>query len=457
MIEYQSATIRAAVNQFTAWLDRYGETSFDHQSYYAGKFGQAAKALYYRKPILGKFAVAPMVLSEALLPSARKIYWKKQRLPIADAHYAMGFALLAELQEAEKNHTRAVHFLRVLQETRCPGYDNYSWGYPFDWQTRNGTIAEGTPLITTVPYAYEAFSYVHAVDGNSEWRAVLRSIAEHAANDYRDLEVAPDAASCSYTPSVDDRCGVINASAYRAYLLTQAACDFSERRYEQIASRNLNFVLASQNTDGSWYYSIDGVRDFVDHFHTCFVLKALAKIERLTGCPRCGTVIARGVGYYTKNLFDARGLPVPLSKAPRFTVYRRELYDYAECINLGRASGGPLSGARPSGFGCNQRFAQALGRRPTVHSERASFCLGGTAFLCIVGHSPKLFGVSHSCCCNVLRKPPKLIHGRAFGGRSLNRGHSCDAETWSHGQRLSHPQGFRFRVECKDIRTAQGL
>jgi hypothetical protein len=27
-------------------------------------------------------------------------------------------------------------------------------------------------------------------------------------------------------------------------------------------------------------------------------------------------------------------LPKPFSRAPRLTVYRRELYDYAECINL---------------------------------------------------------------------------------------------------------------------------
>jgi hypothetical protein len=31
---------------------------------------------------------------------------------------------------------------------------------------------------------------------------------------------------------------------------------------------------------------------------------------------------------------DENNLPKPFSKAPRMTVYRRELYDYAECINL---------------------------------------------------------------------------------------------------------------------------
>ena len=55
--------------------------------------------------------------------------------------------------------------------------------------------------------------------------------------------------------------------------------DFSDAMYLRVAERNLNFVLESQNADGSWYYSKDGDRGFIDHFHTCFVLKALAKIE----------------------------------------------------------------------------------------------------------------------------------------------------------------------------------
>jgi len=68
--------------------------------------------------------------------------------------------------------------------------------------------------------------------------------------------------------------------------------------------------------------------------HTCFVMKALAKIEALTANRDCTEAIRRGVNYYTGNLFDESGVPKPFSRAPRLTVYRRELYDYAECINL---------------------------------------------------------------------------------------------------------------------------
>ena len=329
------AKVRTSTKRFCDWLEGFGELSYDHQSFFASKIGRGAKALYYRQPLLGTAAVAPMIFFEAFVPSMRTLFWKPQRFPIADAHYAMGFAFLASTYESDEYYRRAVHFLEVLQETRCPGYKDYGWGYPFDWETRNGPMFANTPLITTLPYAYEAFSQVYALDSDPKWLAVMRSIAEHGFKDYRDMETGSGASSCGYTPAADDPCGVINASAYRAFLLTKAGLELSEQRYLNVAKKNLNFVIASQNADGSWPYAVDGTRDFVDHFHTCFVMKALSKIEKLTGSVECKNAISRGVAYYLKNLFDAKSLPIPFSKAPRFTVYRRELYDYAECINLG--------------------------------------------------------------------------------------------------------------------------
>ena len=326
--------IRSSLFQFISWLDNYGETSYDHQSFYASPIGGGAKALYYRKPLLGTMAVAPIILCEAFLPSVRQLFWRKQRFPIADAHYAMGFALLAQTSGKEEYYDRAVHFLNILEATRSPDYNHFCWGYPFDWVTRTGVMTANTPLITTTPYVYEAFSYVHRIDSDERWLDIMQSIAEHAANDIKDKEISADRATAGYNP-FDTKGGVINASAYRAFLLMSAALQFSRDDYRRIAERNLNFVLESQQPDGSWPYSIDGVRDFVDHFHTCFVLKALAKIEQLSSHEGCRKAIKNGTDYYVRHLFDEGGLPKPFSRAPRLTVYRQELYDYAECINLG--------------------------------------------------------------------------------------------------------------------------
>jgi hypothetical protein len=324
-----------AVRRFISWLDGYGETSHDFQTFYASDLCRNAKALYYRKPLLGAAAVAPIIFCEAFIPSVRKLFWKRQRFPIADAHYAMGFAHLAMYLNEQEHYRRALHFLQVLEETCCSGYEHYCWGYPFHWETLRGTIQEGTPLITTVPYVYEAFRAVHGIDNNDRWRQIMRSIAEHGLRDYQDFATSTRAAACAYTPIPEQSVGVINANAYRAFLLTQAAMDFSEVRYQEAAHRNLYFVLESQNPDGSWHYANDGKRHFIDHFHTCFVLKALAKIEALTGNSECTKAIERGIDYYVRNLFDERGRPKPFSRPPRLIVYCRELYDYAECINLG--------------------------------------------------------------------------------------------------------------------------
>ncbi len=324
--------VSGVLDRFTRWLCDFGETSFDQQSFFAGPIGGRAKALYYRQPKLGTLAVAPMVFFEAFIPSARRLFHHPLRFPIADAHYAMGFAFLREATGDDHYLETAGHFLEELKNSRCPGYDDYCWGYPFDWVTRDGTLPGQTPFITSTAYVYEAFLQVHTIQPRDEWLAILASIARHVQNDLTDTPTSASASSSSYGPYGGT--GVINASAYRAFMLTSAARVLSDERYCATAERNLNFVLETQNGDGSWHYAIDGVRDFIDHFHTCFVMKALGKILLLTGDPGCRSALERGVRYYLGHLFDEEGLPKPFSRAPRMIVYKRELYDCAECINL---------------------------------------------------------------------------------------------------------------------------
>lgn len=335
MIATPAATppgLAPALERFEAWLQRFGEESYDHQSFFAGPIGGRAKALYYRHKLLGTAAVAPMIFLEACVPSARRLFHRPLRFPIADAHFAMGFAFRYEVSRDPRHLERAEHFLRALQASRCPNHSDHGWGYPFDWVTRAGVIKAQTPLITTIPYVFEAFLQVHLLKPKPEWHDTLQSIVRHVRSVFKDFPTSASAATCSYTP--DDRGGVINAAAYRAFMLTSAARHLEQPELWAIAERNLNFVLENQNADGSWYYAVDGVRDFVDHFHTCFVMKALAKIHRLTGHQATFAALQRAVPYYLQHLFDEKGLPKPFAKAPRLTVYQRELYDCAECINL---------------------------------------------------------------------------------------------------------------------------
>jgi hypothetical protein len=324
--------VAATLKRFAGWLERYGEVSWDHQSYYAGAYGRWAKGLYYKNKLLGTAAVSPMVFSEAFFPAARRLFHHPIRLPIADAHYATGFEFLYEATGEAVYSERAVHFLEVLKQTRCPDYPEFCWGYPFDWVWRGGISAKQTPLITTTPYAYEAFLEVYRQQPREEWKHIIESIVRHARNDITDFKFSETANTCSYSPK--DEGGVVNASSYRAALLVSAGKFLNDPGLLAVADKNINFILETQKPDGSWPYAVDGVRDFVDHFHTCFVMKGLAQIYLLTNDARIFAALERGVDYYLKNLFAGDGMPRPFAKAPRMTVYKCELYDCAECINL---------------------------------------------------------------------------------------------------------------------------
>lgn len=324
--------VAGVLENFTRWFESYGEVSWDHQSFYAGPYGRFAKGLYYSSKVPGILAVAPMVFSEAYFPPARKLFHYPIRLPIADAHYAMGYNFLCEATGEAAHLDKAAHFLEVLKTTRCPDYPEYCWGYPFDWVTRVGVYKRGTPLITTTPYVFEAFLQYHKFHETPDYEQVLRSIVRHARTDIKDFKYSDHSDTCSYTPF--DKGLIVNASAYRAGMLATAAAAFKMQELLPIASRNVNFVLEVQNPDGSWPYAVDGERDFIDHFHTCFVMKGLAKVYLACGDDRVLDALERGVDYYLKNLFGEDGMPKPFAKAPRRTVYLCELYDCAECINL---------------------------------------------------------------------------------------------------------------------------
>src|SRR5438552_1445220 len=207
---------------FIDWLDSYGETSWDYQSFFAGPVGGQAKSLYYQHRLIGTAAVAPMIFCEAFLPRARRLFHHRIRFPIADAHYAMGFAFLYEATEDFSQLENAVHFLTELTTSRCRQFKEYCWGYPFDWVTRNGVIKQRTPLITTTPYVYEAFLQVYGIfernrsdlsnltsdlrplpsdrrppstalcplDLLDQWKDIMASIARHAAIDIKDFRTS---------------------------------------------------------------------------------------------------------------------------------------------------------------------------------------------------------------------------------------------------------------------------
>jgi hypothetical protein len=337
------ADAREAVRSFVCWLDAFGEQSQDPYDFWAS-VGARAKTLYYRRRLLGKVAAAPFVLLDLVAPRTRALVRRRDRFPIADAHYAMGFFALARAEDDPRHIRRGRAFLDALERSRSPLFEDPSWGYPFDWPTRYGVYRAGWPMITSVPYGYEAFEAGHAAVGDAAYADVMEGVARFAAERIPVTPAGPDSDAAAYTPF--DRRRVVNASAYRGFLLTAGGRRFEREDWLLAGRRNVAFVLQSQRDDGSWPYSTDGPDDFVDNFHTCFVLKNLAKTWALTGDEQVREAMGAGYEFYLEHLLDETGRPIPFARRPRLTLHRRDLYDYAEGINLAHLLQGEIPAAR---------------------------------------------------------------------------------------------------------------
>ncbi len=325
--------LKNSIDRFVAWLEKHGYESFDPYDIWGIPYSLWARRLYYNNTLLGLPFIAPILLIDTFIPGMRSFLVKKERFATADAQLTLAFLNLYKYSGDAKFLEKARALGQELLSYSIPGYSGYCWGYPFDWQNSGALWRKNTPFITATPYCFEAFLALYYCTHDTAYFDIAQSISRFVADDLKETPTGPDAAAGSYSPI--DSSKVINASAYRAMVLTEASVRFKEPRYHEQADKNINFILQSQSADGSWLYEIDHTKGaFIDHFHTCFVLKNLYKINKHYHDTRISDATRRGFDYYRKALFNPDGTPRTFAVKPRFQIVIDDLYNYAEAITL---------------------------------------------------------------------------------------------------------------------------
>jgi len=363
-------------DRFVCWLDAAGYASYDPYDVWGTKYGLLARRRYYRKTPLGLTLTAPVLAMEIVCPRLRTLFVKKDRYATADAQLGLAFLNLYESsRDSERlpgrdasGRSKSTWWLKKAKDLATdllaqsiPGYKGQCWGYPFDWENVNGLMPKGTPHITATPYCYELFARLFDVTGDAQYCTVARSIATFVSDNLNDTPTGQDSAAASYTPH--DHGKVINASAYRAFVLFDAGRRFGNAAYRAKAWSNLRFILQAQRPDGSWLYAIDNPPEaFIDHFHTCFVLKNLYKINLHLLDPTVSRSIRKGYAWYRHYLFDDSDTPKSFAIVPRTQIVRLEMYNVAEAISLGVL----LKTEIPEAFTLAERLAARFLRRYQV-------------------------------------------------------------------------------------------
>jgi hypothetical protein len=311
-------------------------TTYDPYDLWKTKLGLWLRRLYYQKGIVAAPLVAPFFLLDLYAPRVVRAFIGPQEYPTVRAMAVMAALNLHQVEPDPRYLALAEASAGWLLENNSPGYHGACWGLNFPWITKGGYYPPTTPFITHTPYCVEALFHCFDATGRQKYYDAAVSSLDFLEFDLKVIYRDGERIAMGYGPGDETRV-VVNANSYAAMLYALLATRIPERREPLLAkaAQLKNFVTAAQNPDGSWfYYSDDGPGNFIDCFHSCFVLKNLVKYGRLTGCP-LDDVVARGLDYVMKHFVDpSLGLARRFTLSANPSLVKFDLYDQAELINV---------------------------------------------------------------------------------------------------------------------------
>jgi hypothetical protein len=202
------------------------------------------------------------------------------------ALFAEGLRLAPWLPDAEVRRTR------LLDELSLRLRDG-GWGYEFDVQTRWGFYPAGSPNVIVTAFVGEALA--------GAGRACPPRVREWLSS-----EMLHPEGFLRYVPGNDAL--VHNANLLGARTLWRCGGDPELVRVAVHAS------LDRQRRDGTWPYGEGRGLEWIDNFHTAYVLLALHDL--LAVVPEASDALERGVAAWGERCFAADGTPYYYADRP---------------------------------------------------------------------------------------------------------------------------------------------
>jgi hypothetical protein len=226
------------------------------------------------------------------------------RSAAALAQVASSYALGAA--PGEQGRERLAETLRDLRTLRCVGFDEPCWGYHFDVQTRVFFYPSTSP--NTIATAFAGFALIDAYEATDE--PELLELATQTGEFFlRHVPQTRDGEGEFFGYLVGDRTPIHNANALVCALLARLAAHTGRTDMRVAAEAGLRWTSASQRLDGSWPYGERPHLQWVDNFHTGYVLDALIYSADAGIDIDGGAALERGLAYYRRALFLEDGTP----------------------------------------------------------------------------------------------------------------------------------------------------
>jgi hypothetical protein len=193
-------------------------------------------------------------------------------------HALFALAALANYRRLKTSETEtdARELLEELWQMRLEGRSGAAWGYNFDWQSRHFFAPRGTPTIVPTAFAAQAFIEAAEVLGDANFLEIGASISRFIIFELANSEDEDGSWCFGYSTTAPTR--IYNASLLAGETLARIGVLLDEDTFCDMAMPATRYVLKHQSPDGSWNYGAAPGQDWIDNFHTAFLLTSLSRI-----------------------------------------------------------------------------------------------------------------------------------------------------------------------------------
>lgn len=230
------------------------------------------------------------------------MFIRKGNNPVTYALCLQAFTYLLNVFPSRREHfsNQIDLCINELESLRSKGYSGICWGYDFNWEARYARIPAFTPTIVATGFITNSLFEHYRLTGNERALQLCLDASKFVRNDLH--KTVEDSVFCySYSPL--DRQIVFNATMKGARLLSQVFSVTHEKSLAEEAKATVNFVLRHQNIDGSWPYSKGDKREWIDNFHTGYILDCLDEYCTMTRDDVARRQLEKGVNYYVNTFF----------------------------------------------------------------------------------------------------------------------------------------------------------
>ena len=228
--------------------------------------------------------------------------------PVSLGLCIQGYASLVLIDTKKRNlYLDKINLLANQLKTLIPdGFSGTCWGYDFDWEARHFKISEYQPTVVATGIIINGLYHAWRITGKNSLMDIIVNSANFILNDLNKLYDG-DSLCFSYSPY--DKQRVFNASMKGVRLLAQVYSITQEKNQKIIAKKAVEYVIKNQKENGSWEYSLAKKGDWIDNYHTGYILDCLQDYITLCNDEVYQINLNKGFKYYKETFICLDGRP----------------------------------------------------------------------------------------------------------------------------------------------------